>query len=104
MTDCTHYVFIDESGDHSLQNVNQDFPYFLLCAVVISVKEYSLFQSKVQIFKKKFFDTKKVILHSRDIRKHNGHFAKLFDPVIKKDFYESWNKIVNETDFTLIAN
>ena len=104
MVDCTHYVFIDESGDHSLQHVNQDFPYFLLCSVIISVEEYNIFEQKINELKHFFFGTSKVIFHSRDIRKHDGHFSKLFDPEIKQDFYEKLNTIITDTDFTIIAN
>lgn len=33
-------LYIDESGDHGLSNLNPDFPIFLLCGVVISSVEY----------------------------------------------------------------
>jgi hypothetical protein len=33
-------LFIDESGDHGLSNLNPDFPIFLLCGIVISSEEY----------------------------------------------------------------
>jgi hypothetical protein len=64
-----YYFFIDESGDHSLQNVNADFPYFLLCGILIAEDEYKILEQKTIALKQTIFGTEKVILHSRDIRK-----------------------------------
>ncbi|MDR0859719.1 MAG: DUF3800 domain-containing protein [Candidatus Peribacteria bacterium] len=64
-----YYFFIDESGDHSLQNVNEDFPYFLLCGILIAEEEYRKLEQKIITLKQSIFGSEKVILHSRDIRK-----------------------------------
>ena len=99
-----YFFFIDESGDHSLQNINEDFPYFLLCGVLISAEEYKILEERIHNFKMKFFWTKKLILHSRNIRRCEDHFKILFDLKIKEKFYEEIDKIIAETEFVLISN
>ncbi len=96
-----YYLFIDETGDHSLSNIDQNFPIFMIGGVLISEKEYFLFQEKINNFKNEFFNTEKVILHSRDIRKINPPFQILFDQEIKKRFYEKLDAIILETNFII---
>lgn len=98
------YFYIDESGDHSLQNINEDFPYFLLCGILISAEENTKLIKKIVALKQKFFGTDKAILHSRDIRKCEKHFQVFFDLEIKEAFYQELNTIMSETDFTIISN
>ena len=54
--------------------------------------------------KSKFWDYKKVILHSRDIRKCEKEFQILFNEEIKKDFYLGINQIVSDSNYTIIAS
>lgn len=98
------YFYIDESWDHSLQNINDDFPYFLLCGVLISKTENEKLNKKIIELKNKFFNTEKAILHSRDIRKCEKHFQVFFDLKIKELFYQELNAIISEIDFTIISN
>lgn len=96
-----YYLFIDETGDHSLSNVDQNFPIFMIGGVLISEKEYEIFQGKINDFKNTFFDTTEVILHSRDIRKINPPFQILFDLEVKKKFYNLLDKIISDTNFVI---
>jgi len=96
-----YYLFIDETGDHSLSNIDQNFPIFMIGGVLISEKEYKVFQEKINDFKKIFFNTREVILHSRDIRKINPPFQILFDLEIKKKFYDRLDKIISDTNFII---
>ncbi len=96
-----YYLFIDETGDHSLSKIDQNFPIFMVGGVLVSEKEYATFQNKINSFKEKFFNTKEVILHSRDIRKINPPFQILFDLEIKKNFYKDLDKIIFDTDFII---
>jgi hypothetical protein len=48
-------LFIDESGDHGLVNLDPGFPVFLLCGVLLSQEDYSRFQSGFGGLKNHFF-------------------------------------------------
>lgn len=99
-----YYLFIDESGDHSLKSINADFPVFVLCGVLIESKEYLIIDQKVKDLKKSIWDDKKVIFHSTDIRKKRNEFVKLIDEGIYKQFLHGLNTIMSESKYTVIAS
>lgn len=94
---------MDETGDHGLSFIDENFPIFLLAGCLFESVEYEKIVQKIDEFKQQFFNTAEVILHSRDIRKCDGAFQILFDLELKKKFYEYLNTIISETDFTIIA-
>jgi hypothetical protein len=99
----THHFFLDETGDHGLTYIDEQFPIFLLQGVLFSSKVYSNICSEIKILKTEFFGSEGVILHSRDIRKCEGAFQVLFDLELKQRFYESLNKILSGYEYTIIA-
>ena len=98
-----YYLFLDECGDHNLSNFNPDFPLFTLCGIIVSETEYAAITDKVLALKNTHWDDKKIILHSRDIRKCQKGFEILFDLDVKKAFYESINSILGESDYTIVC-
>jgi len=76
--------FLDETGDHGLSYIDENFPLFLLSACLYDESSFRKTEEEINSFKQKFFGTTKVILHSRDIRRCNGAFQILFDDKIKK--------------------
>jgi len=99
-----YYLFIDESGDHGLTTIDSDFPVFLLSGVVISATDYDPISLSIDKMKSAFWGERKVILHSRDIRKCEKEFNILFDLDVKKRFYEHINDIISKGKFTIIAS
>jgi hypothetical protein len=98
-----YQFFLDETGDHGLSYIDSNFPLFLLCGCLFREDEFIDTERKINEFKIKYFGTKNVILHSRDIRKCEGPFQILFDLEIKKQFYEDWNKIIGDANFVIIG-
>ena len=99
-----YYLYIDESGDHGLVNLDMDFPVFLLCGILISEENYQLIRNEFNKIKRKFWKNKEVIFHSRDIRKCDKEFQILFDMEIKKQFYVQINSIVENSEYQIIAS
>jgi len=99
-----YYLFLDETGDHGLSYVDENFPLFLLCGCIISKKDLVKLEKNINSFKLKFFKTTEVILHSRDIRKCEGAFQILFDLKIKAEFYKNLNEILSQSDYCLIGS
>ncbi len=99
-----YYLYIDESGDHGLTTVNADFPVFLLCGVVIAEDEYENLRQSFNAIKQTFWENKRVIFHSRDIRKCEKEFSVLFDLEKKKSFYEKVNTTIRTHQYTIIAS
>lgn len=97
-------LFVDESGDHSLSNINKDFPIFALLGMIIDEESYKKLCDQINKFKLKYFNSTDVILHSRDIRKCEGAFAILFDLKVKERFYNDLNSIFSSSNFMLVAS
>ena len=96
-------LFLDESGDHGLVFVDPNFPVFVLCGVIMSDEAYLKLDREIGEIKRMFWGNKKVILHSRDIRKCDREFQILFDPDKKRDFYKAVNQVVSTSNYTIIA-
>ncbi|GAA6768089.1 DUF3800 domain-containing protein [Flavobacterium sp. CGRL1] len=99
-----YYLFIDESGDHGLVNLDPDFPVFLLCGLLTSEENYENTKNRINTLKKTFWGNKEVILHSRDIRKCNKEFQILFDTDIKRQFYLQLNEVIETSTYRILAS
>lgn len=98
-------VYLDETGDHSLELVDRDFPIFALVMLICDSGSYS--QQIVPAFchlKFRHFGHEAVIIHSRDIRKAQGDFGFLTDAAMRSQFYEQLNQIMRDCDYRLIAS
>ncbi len=98
-----YYFFLDETGDHGLTMIDERFPLFLLAGCLFEEKEYEKVSNELNAFKREFFNTTEVILHSREIRKCEGAFQILLDLTVKQKFYEKLNKILSTESFTIIT-
>ena len=98
-------VYLDESGDHSLELVDKDFPFF---ALAMFICEETIYNQKISPainqFKMDFFGHEAVIIHSRDIRKAQRDFGILTNPAKRKEFYEKLNLIMSDSDYQLIVS
>ena len=99
-----YYLFIDESGDHGLVNLDPGFPVFLLCGVLLSQEDYSRFQLCFGGLKNHFFGSKKICFHSRDIRKWQNGFEILMNPTVREDFYGKVNAMMSQQHYTVFAS
>lgn len=72
-------LYMDESGNHGLTQVDESFPVFLLCSVLIPESDYDIIRCSINELKHQFWNNKNVIFHSRDIRKCDKEFSVLFD-------------------------
>lgn len=99
-----YYLFLDESGDHGLKNIDENFPIFLLCGILISEENYEIIKKEINTIKEYFWQNKEVILHSRDIRKCNKEFQIFFDLKIKENFYKFVNSIVAKDNYHIISS
>lgn len=96
-------VYLDETGDHSLEAEDTDFPVFAIAMLVCDIEIYTqqivpaVYQLKID-----YFGHEGVILHSRDIRKAQGEFKFLRDATQRQPFYERINAIMGE-EYQLIA-
>jgi len=98
-----YHLFLDETGDHGLTYIDKNFPLFVLCGCLFSDDALKQLEEKINAFKVKYFKTKSIVLHSRDIRKCEGAFQILFDLKLKEGFYKDLNDILGGVDYTIIG-
>ncbi len=99
-----YHFFLDETGDHGLSFIDENFPIFLLCGCLLRQDELAELEERINKLKAHFFGSTAVILHSRDIRKCEGAFQVLFDLDLKKQFYEALNELIEQTGFVIIGS
>lgn len=98
-----YIVFVDESGDHGLENVNPEYPIFALSFFIIQKDIYiDSLTVKVRRLKMETFGHDLVVLHEYDMRKKRGAFSKLGESA-RETFLNSLTEIIKEMEFTLIA-
>lgn len=99
-----YIVYVDESGDHSLERVSDEFPIFVLCFCVFKVEDYiTQIVPAMQRLKFETFGHDAVVLHSHDIRKSKGHFKFLLDQNKRDRFLTRMNSTISASPFCIIA-
>ena len=98
-----YYLFLDECGDQNLVTFDPSFPIFTLCGILIQENSLRSLEEKVNTLKQKYWGNRQIILHSRDIRKHERGFEILFNLSIKQDFYRDINAILGSDDYRIIS-
>lgn len=98
-------VYLDETGDHSLEKQDDNFPLFLLTMIVCDIEHYTN-QIVPNIYRLKFdyFGHEGVIIHSRDIRKAQKDFSFLLNPTMRQPFYERINQVVADANLEIIIS
>ena len=98
-------LFLDESGDHNLQYISNDYPIFVLGGCIVEHNYYKKqLKPEVDNFKISFFKSKDIILHTRDITRNKGVFEKLKDKKTRNQFYDKLNKLMANLNYTVIAS
>ncbi|QPH38999.1 DUF3800 domain-containing protein [Pedobacter endophyticus] len=98
------YLFIDESGDHGLRNIDPGFPVFVLCGTLFSTEDYSDARNSMNSIKEEFWGDKEVIFHSVDIRKWRDAFQILINPKIRESFLNKLSKLMIGSKYTVFAS
>ena len=97
-------MFLDESGDHSLDKIDNSYPMFVLAGCIFDLDYYSkIVEPKINELKIKHFGKIDIILRSYNIRKQKGDFSCLVDKRKREAFYDDLNILVKTLDFKIIA-
>ncbi len=100
-----YIVYVDESGDHGLRNIDREYPVFVLAFCIFHKQPYvEQVVPKIQNLKFQFWGHDAVILHSHEIRKAKGDFNILLNKNVRKQFLPALNTLISDTEFTLIAS
>lgn len=77
-------LFLDESGDHSLEKIDEDYPIFVLGGVVVDRSYYrTVLEPRVRDLKEAIFGHGELILHTTDIIRGRNGFEALNNPSLR---------------------
>ena len=97
-------VYLDETGDHTLEVVDRTFPLFAVVMFICDTTEYvRRIMPAVCAFKFRYFGHETIVLHSRDIRKAAGPFSILLNRTCRDTFLQEIQQIMSDMDYTLIT-
>lgn len=99
-----HIVYVDESGDHSLKSIDDNFPIFVLAFCVFHKRHYSeAIVPALEKFKFNWFGHDQVVLHEHEIRKEKGNFNIFKSKEEKFEFLNQLTKIIEYSNFILVS-
>lgn len=99
-----YIVYVDESGDHSLTSVDQNYPAFVLAFCVFHIRHYSeAIVPALEKFKFNHFGHDQVVLHENEIRKEKGAFNIFKSRAEKYRFLDELTAIIDRCNFILIS-
>ena len=97
-------LFLDESGDHNLAAIDENYPVFVLGGVIVD-KDYAegpLAEAFDQ-FKHELFGRTDIALHTADIVRNRNGFEKLRDPEFRTRFFNALNSLMRELPYEAVA-
>ena len=99
-----YLIYVDESGDHGLSNINPEYPYFVLSFCIFEKAAYvETVVPTIQKLKLKWWGHDSTILHTIDIKRKKGDFGFLMQRPLHDQFMDDLNKTLESLPFTLIA-
>ena len=99
-----YIIFVDESGDHSLEYIDTEYPIFVLDFCIFRKDCYAAdLVPKIHAFKFKHFGHDIFILHEQDIRKQKLPFVFLKNLGKRSAFMNELNGLIDQAEFTIIA-
>lgn len=99
-----YIVYVDESGDHGLDNVDPNYPMFVLAFCVFHKRHYAeKVVPALERFKFRHFGHDTVVLHEHEIRKETGSF-RFTGRSHKEAFFDELGQIIDLSNFILICS
>lgn len=96
-------VFLDETGDHSLNKIDLDFPIFAVTGIVFNPTDYPDAVFRFNRLKLDYFSHEGIILHSREIASRENDFTFLNDKQQRESFLSEISEQVNLTKMGITA-
>ncbi|GAJ15745.1 unnamed protein product [marine sediment metagenome] len=97
-------VFLDESGDPSVDKINIEYPIFGLAGVVIKPDDYPAIVKRFNKLKFKYFPHEGIILHSREISSREDDFVFLNNDRKRRDFLDDISNVISKSDYKIVAS
>jgi len=98
-----YIIYVDESGDHSLESIDPEYPMFVLSFCIFRKDNYvNSVTPAIRQLKFAIFGHDMVVLHEADIRRKKGAFSHLSKEP-REAFMNKLTNIIGAADFQLVA-
>lgn len=102
--ECQYIVYVDESGDHNLVSIDDQYPVFVLAFCVFHKRHYSeVIVPMLEKFKFNYFGHDQVVLHENEIRRRKGAFNIFKSKDHQQAFVNDLTEIIKFGNFVLIS-
>lgn len=99
-----YIVYVDESGDHGMVDIDPQYPRFVLAFCIFPVADYiATVVPAVERLKFDFFGHDMVVLHEREIRQQTKPFDILFNAAVRDAFMSRLDELVSQSKFGIVA-
>lgn len=99
-----YIVYVDESGDHSLEHINTEYPVFVLAFCIFNKRQYvNQITPAIQHFKFKYFGHDILVLHEHEIRKAENSFSILINQEKRIMFLNDLTQLIEASPFAVIS-
>ena len=100
-----YVIYVDESGDHSLSSIDDNYPIFVLAFCVFHKRHYSeVIVPALEKFKFNHFGHDQVVLHENEIRRRKGLFNIFKDRQHQQQFMSELTEIIEFSNFILVSS
>lgn len=100
-----YVVYVDESGDHSLESIDANYPIFVLAFCIFHKDHYcNSVVPSVERFKFHHFGHDHIVLHEREIRKEEPPFNIFKSREERNNFLDGLSNIVRDNNFIITAS
>lgn len=97
-------MFLDESGDHGLVNIDPKYPVFVLGGIIVNNTDLDqVIIPAVSAFKKDLFGDEQIILRTADITRNRGAFVNMIEANFRRDFFEKLNHLMSVLPYMVVA-
>jgi hypothetical protein len=97
-------MYLDESGNHDLVRIDQQYPMFVLGGVIVDA-DYAdgEMAERVANFKREVFGSPDIILHTAEIARNKNAFECLKHPAKRQEFYTALNNVMRTLRYKVVA-
>jgi hypothetical protein len=98
-----YYLFLDESGDHSLDKIDPQYPVFVLGGALISDQEYQIVDAQWKTMKSDLFGTDEIIIHTADMSRNKNGFQRMKETDFRERVYKTINENMASLPYTALG-
>lgn len=98
-------LYLDESGDHGLAKIDPGYSAFVIGGIIVD-RTYArtVMEPAVSEFKREWFGTDRIILHSIDIAQAKRGFEKLRrNRTFRNEFIDALRQLLTDLDYQVVA-